>query len=112
MAVDTKRSRGMKMETAWDPTITMVECDASGTVYNHTMTAPLYGFDIKASGAYTINLAFAEDGIGLGQFIPIEDGESYGKEFLRREENLTVYLSADKIEDESAGIIVVEWSGT
>ena len=93
-------------------TVQKVELEASGTGYSLTLPVPLYGFDLRPSGAYAIRFAFGSSELNLERYMTVDSGSSYGKEFLHAKGALTLVVASDFDDnvEASRGVQVITWS--
>ena len=94
------------------PLIYRLELQASGVEYSQALPGPLYGFDVQASGAYDMWLAFVTREIAAHRRVTIKSGASYGKEFMRTKSGLTLFLASDFDDnvEASRGAEIVAWT--
>jgi hypothetical protein len=96
------------------PRVFNIEIAASGTEYSQALPSPCYGFDMRPSGSYALQVAFVAGNIALEQYFTISSGSSYGKEFMKATTGPTIYVQSefdDTIGGEaSRGAQIVAWT--
>lgn len=96
------------------PSTLVVELDASGIEYAVILPAPVYGFDLRPSGAYALKIAFATGDIGAERYTIVDSGTRYVKEFMRAQNGMTVYIASEFDStpggEASRGAQVVAWT--